>query len=145
MYRKNVMIILKNHFGKYLVAHKANAPKDDWYFPGGGIENNESVQDAFFREIYEELGLTKKDIKNVTISDISHKYDWDEHLKKSTGFEGQKQIIIICNTNSSEIDLTVTCELDKIKWVDFSDLFSIIPHEDLKRTLKRLQIAHNLK
>lgn len=138
------MIILKNPKGKYLVAHKSNAPDDDWYFPGGGIKKGESVEDALFREVYEELGLNKQNIKQNIISDISHKYDWGEELRISTGFVGQEQKIAICDTEDCPVDLTITNELDNIKWVKFDELFFIIPHEDLKQTLRKLQEAHKL-
>ena len=38
---------------------------DEWWsFPGGGIEHGESIQQALYREISEELAILPKDIKS---------------------------------------------------------------------------------
>ena len=38
---------------------------DEWWsFPGGGIEHGESMQQALYREIGEELAIEPKDIKS---------------------------------------------------------------------------------
>ena len=34
-----------------------------WFLVGGEIEKNESIQEAAFREIHEEVGLKKEDVK----------------------------------------------------------------------------------
>jgi putative (di)nucleoside polyphosphate hydrolase len=145
MFRKNVMMILINPEGKYLLAHKKDAPDDDWYFPGGGIEEGESLESAFFRELYEELGVKKEYIPSFEISKITHQYRWSEDLKKSTGYEGQEQMIFIGNLGECCLDLEITQELDNVQWVEFEKLFEIIPHEDLKETLRKLKVEHSLK
>ncbi|GAL32783.1 adenosine (5')-pentaphospho-(5'')-adenosine pyrophosphohydrolase [Vibrio maritimus] len=37
-------------------------------FPQGGIDEGESPEEAMYRELYEEVGLTKNDVKVVAVS-----------------------------------------------------------------------------
>ena len=66
-YRKNVGIILVNQDKKLLIAKRSatNTESSDnfWQFPQGGIKPNESLLDALYREIKEELNLDKSDFK----------------------------------------------------------------------------------
>ena len=145
MYRKNVMMVLRSPGGKYLLSHKSGAEDFDWYFPGGGIEEGESIMDAFYREIYEELGVRPGDLKNIEISPIRHKYEWGEDLKNSTGFVGQDQSIVIGTLKKDvSIDLKISNELDEFKWVSLNDAQAIIPHKGLLLTITELIKLHGL-
>ena len=47
--------------GKILMSYEVNS--DQWFIPGGGVENNESLQECCVRELAEEMGavVTPKD------------------------------------------------------------------------------------
>ena len=55
-YRPNVGIVLSNDRGQVLWARRVGG-QDHWQFPQGGIDSRESVEDALYRELYEEVGL----------------------------------------------------------------------------------------
>ncbi|MDP3962929.1 MAG: NUDIX domain-containing protein [bacterium] len=38
---------------------------DSWACPGGHIEPNEDIEDALFREIYEEMGINRGDLEMI--------------------------------------------------------------------------------
>jgi putative (di)nucleoside polyphosphate hydrolase len=121
----------------FLLTHKPNTSENDWYFPAGGIDDGDSVEKTFYKEIHEELGISKKDISSLKNTNVFHRYDWSESFVTKTGFRGQEQVILIAELNSDVVfDLTVTNELDKAQWVTKEELFSIILHEDLKQTLR---------
>ena len=60
-YRPNVGIILCNKQGDVLWARRIG--QDAWQFPQGGIKDYESPEDALYRELAEEVGLTRKDVE----------------------------------------------------------------------------------
>ena len=55
-FRPNVGIILANDVGQVLWARRIN--QDAWQFPQGGINAQECPEQALFRELNEEVGLT---------------------------------------------------------------------------------------
>ena len=58
-FRENVGIIVANEKGQVLLAKRTGTP-NAWQFPQGGINDQESVVDAMYRELHEELGLFQK-------------------------------------------------------------------------------------
>ena len=60
-YRPNVGIVICNRKGQVLWAKRYG--QNSWQFPQGGINDNESAEQAMYRELYEEVGLQPKDVK----------------------------------------------------------------------------------
>lgn len=53
-----VAIIVNN--GEVLLMHRINSGKEYYVFPGGGVENEETVEQAVLREVQEETSLEVK-------------------------------------------------------------------------------------
>ena len=60
-YRENVAIVIINKDRKVLWAKRAN--ENAWQFPQGGVKSNEKIEDAMFRELKEEVGISKDKVK----------------------------------------------------------------------------------
>ena len=60
-FRPNVGIILSNGSGQVLWARRVG--QDAWQFPQGGIGKGESPEQALYRELEEEVGLTRDAVK----------------------------------------------------------------------------------
>ena len=59
-YRKNVGIIICNSESQLLLAGRI--ANKGWQFPQGGVYQNETTDEAMYRELYEEVGLVKKNV-----------------------------------------------------------------------------------
>lgn len=62
-FRHGVGIILVNNKRQLFLAKRIG--KDAWQFPQGGIQEAESPEEAMFRELKEEIGLSEKDVKII--------------------------------------------------------------------------------
>lgn len=72
LYRVYVCLILEKD-NQVLLLKRANTGWMDgfWHIPGGGLEENESLQHAVTREAQEEVGVTVKP-ENVTLLHVLH-------------------------------------------------------------------------
>ena len=57
-FRPNVGIVLANDQGQVLWARRVGG-RDAWQFPQGGINSGESPEQALYRELHEEVGLSQ--------------------------------------------------------------------------------------
>ena len=60
-YRPNVGIIITNSDGQLLWARRYG--QDAWQFPQGGIKNDETPEQALYRELKEEIGLSPDQVE----------------------------------------------------------------------------------
>lgn len=60
-YRANVGIVICNRDGQLFWARRKG--HDSWQFPQGGINAGESPEQALFRELREETGLTRNEVR----------------------------------------------------------------------------------
>lgn len=65
LYRKGVSAIIINNKNEFLLVNLESFENHFFAIPGGGLENNESVDDAAYREIEEELGITRQSLEFV--------------------------------------------------------------------------------
>ena len=62
-FRSNVAIVLGDGIGRVFWAKRIG--QSAWQFPQGGVDYKESVEQALYRELYEEIGLTAEDVSVV--------------------------------------------------------------------------------
>lgn len=85
IFRQGIVAVLMNENGKILMGERSDI-SGSWQFPQGGIERGESPQQAFFRELEEELGNNRVEILKIGSSKTV--YLWP---RGGTGRVGQEQ------------------------------------------------------
>ena len=126
-YRPNVGIVICNKHGQVLWAKRFG--QNSWQFPQGGINEGENIETAMYRELYEEVGLTKKDVRLIWASKYWLKYKLPKRLVRNEGncnqpvCIGQKQrwFLLQLTADESTINLKATKnpEFDGWRWVSF--------------------------
>lgn len=91
-FRLNVGIILSNEAGQLFWGKRIY--QDAWQFPQGGVDDNETIEHALYRELYEEIGLSKNEVKLIAQTRNWLTYRLPKHLVR--GYRqplciGQKQ------------------------------------------------------
>ena len=123
-YRPNVAMVVINSMNKVLICRRKNTRT--WQFPQGGIDNGEDIEKAMFRELSEEVGLSKADVSLVGESEGTITYDIPKTIRSKVlggKFKGQEQkwFLLKLKKDNSEIKLDNEAfpESDKYEWVSF--------------------------
>lgn len=124
-YRSNVGIVLHNEAKQVLYAKRATSD-GAWQFPQGGIQSAETLEEAMYRELYEELGLRPQDVSITAKTHYWVAYDLPrEYIRYNTKplCIGQKQrwfLLKLCAPEKTiALDLHQDVEFSAWRWVDF--------------------------
>lgn len=146
-YRPNVGIVLCNE--QNLVFWARRKGHDGWQFPQGGVQKDESPEQAMYRELYEEVGLHHQHVELIgRTSDWLH-YDIPSTMKsrkRRSAFRGQKQLWFLLRFIGEETDVRLDHahqpEFDDWRWVDYWDPVEAIvefKREVYQRALSELE------
>ena len=123
-FRANVGIILCNGEGKLLLAGRVG--NKGWQFPQGGMLLGESSEQAMYRELHEEVGLTEADVEILGITSDWLRYRLPKKFVRRHSVPlciGQKQRWFILRLTATEdrvrFDRSETPEFDRWRWVEF--------------------------
>lgn len=124
-FRSNVGIVLVNHEDQLFWA-KRIGQKNAWQFPQGGINPEESIETALYRELTEEIGLNRDDVEILGSTE-----EWLHYLlpKRYIRYHskpvciGQKQkwflLRLLADESKLRLDQTPNPEFDLYKWVEY--------------------------
>jgi len=119
-----VGIIIFNDDGQLLWTKRLG--QDAWQFPQGGVQRNESPEDALLRELNEEVGLDPEDVEIIACTDRWLRYRLPRHLIRQNSHPvciGQKQkwflLRLLSDTQKIRFDLSEKPEFDHWRWVSY--------------------------
>jgi putative (di)nucleoside polyphosphate hydrolase len=123
-YRANVGIILSNREGRVLWARRLG--QDSWQFPQGGIKAHETPEQALFRELREEIGLTPEQVEIIGSTRGWLRYRLPKRYIRFRSRPlciGQKQrwyvLRLLVDDEAVRLDLSDRPEFDEWRWVDY--------------------------
>ncbi len=123
-YRRNVAAVILDADGYVLVGRK----KEDSrfvHFPQGGVGKKETFEEALWREIFEEVGISRHSLKiEARLAGLS--YDYRKKNKKSEKWVGQEQtyFLIRCTEGRPKIAAHSSPEFGCLEWLPSSSLNS---------------------
>ncbi len=150
-FRPNVGIILVNTRGQLLWARRVKG-QNAWQFPQGGISENESPEQALYRELYEEVGLAKEQVSIIASTRGWLRYRLPKHFLRKQSKPlciGQKQKWFLLQYHGDDaaicLDKTKDVEFDAWCWVSYwypVDKVIAFKRDVYRRALKELAPAY---
>lgn len=123
-FRANVGILICNREGQLFWARRKG--HDSWQFPQGGINVGESPEQALFRELREEVGLTRQDVRVLGSTRDWLRYRLPPRYMRHDSKPlcvGQKQrwflLMLTAEESKVQFDATDHPEFDQFMWVSY--------------------------
>jgi putative (di)nucleoside polyphosphate hydrolase len=124
-FRSNVGIILANDEGQVFLGKRVGQ-SDAWQFPQGGVNEGETAEEALFRELYEETGLTRTDVEVLGSTRGWLRYRLPTRYQRKNTHPrcvGQAQkwflLRLLADESSIRFDRAARPEFDGWSWVSY--------------------------
>lgn len=113
-----------------------------WNFPKGHIEQNETLEQAALREVFEETGLKIEKLINGFKEKISYYFRQDYSGKRRKIYK----VVYFFLAQSLSKKVKISFEHKDFIWTSYSDAFHKIKFKDTQRLLKKARkfLTHNL-
>ena len=124
--------MLVNQAGRIFVGQRIDSRADAWQMPQGGVDPGEVAEDALWRELWEETGVTRDKAALVARGNTPHRYDLPTDLQASIwdgAYRGQEQIWFLLRFLGQDADVDINAchaEFNAWQWVEPAALPDII-------------------
>ena len=109
MRKLNLIVVFSDDLDKVLFCIRAKEPYKGLYnFVGGKVENGETNDDAAYRELFEETGISREDIELDHFMDLNY-------------FKYENNLQVYYGILKHEVNLIE--EKNKLEWVTINDEF----------------------
>lgn len=124
MFRKGVSAIIINNKNEFLLVNLESFEERYFAIPGGGVERGETLKDAVYREIKEELGIREEQLQIVGQSDIPLRFKFKVIKMNRDGieYEGSERYFFGFRFIGDEIIIPNPGEVRSYKWVAHDEL-----------------------
>jgi putative (di)nucleoside polyphosphate hydrolase len=123
-FRANVGIVLIRDGGEVFLGGRSDGR--GWQFPQGGVREDESAEQALYRELREEVGLEQEDVEVMAATRNWLRYRLPRRYVRRRSQPlciGQKQrwflLRMVGGEDRLRFDLTSEPEFDTWRWVDY--------------------------
>ena len=107
MRKLNLIVVFNEDLSKTLFCIRAKEPYKGLYnFVGGKVEENETNEEAAYRELFEETGISNKDVKLDHFMDLNY-------------FKYENNLQVYYGILKHEVNLVE--EKNKLEWVAIND------------------------
>ncbi len=125
LYRKGISALIINDKNEFLLVNLESFETHFFAIPGGGQEQNETLEDTAYREIEEEIGIKKQSLEFIGVSNkpIQFKFKTKKLNRDDFEYDGSERYFFGFKFigKDSEIKLNKS-EVRSHKWVSYDSL-----------------------
>lgn len=149
MYRKGVSALIINSKNEFLLVNLISFEEKYFAIPGGGVEEGESLKDAVYREIKEELNINHSSLELIGVSNDSLKttFKTPKISKQGITYIGSERFFFAFRFTGSDDEIQLTeDEVRMCKWVPFANLGQYLLFDNqLEDTVNKIkEILHDI-
>ena len=125
MFRKGVSALIINKKQEFLLVNLESFEPQFFAIPGGGLEGGESLEDAAYREIEEEVGINKKSLEFIgqCKEPLQFKFKTIKLHRDGKEYEGSERYFFGFRFIGADDEIKLQeLEVRACKWVQFNDL-----------------------
>ncbi len=125
MFRKGVSALIKNKKDEFLLVNLESFEEKYFAIPGGGVEQGETLEDAVYREIKEELGIERKYLEFIGQSNIPIRFKFKVIKMNRDGgnYEGSERYFFGFRfIGNKKIIVPNPGEVRSYKWIAYDEL-----------------------
>ncbi len=118
LFRPNVAAILLNMHNEMLIAERAHI-RGSWQFPQGGVDPGESLEEALFREMEEEIGVKQQHLQLLDRKG-GYRYEFPKGRLKYGIYGGQEQVYYLVRFLGHDSDINIDTkhrEFGRWRWI----------------------------
>ena len=120
--------MLVNNQGRAFAGQRIDNHQDAWQMPQGGIDPGENPEDAAFRELWEETGVSKEKVSLIAQTGDWLNYDLPAELVPQIWggrYRGQRQLWFLFRFEGSDADVSIEGDHPEFRewaWLDVGSL-----------------------
>ena len=143
LFRKGVSALIINNKNEFLLVNLESFENHFFAIPGGGVERRETLKDAVYRELDEELGIKQKHLQTIGQSNNPVRFKFKVIKMNRDGIEygGSERYFFGFRFIGSEKDITPNPrEVRSCKWIKKNELKDYLLFDNqLEETLEKIK------
>ena len=143
MFRKGVSAIVINKKNEFLLVNLEFFEEKYFAVPGGGVEKEETLEDAVYRELNEELGIKKEYLQIVGQSNVPVRFKFKVIKMNRDGVEydgSERYFFGFRFIGDEKMIAPNSAEVRSCKWVAHSELKNYLLFDNqLRETSEKIK------